>query len=61
MNPRVEQNYGGFMNIPAVGQMQTSNQGYGISTGYNVAAHWMRQELDITELPEYLPPRLRSE
>ena len=49
------------MNIPAVGQMQTSNQGYGISTGYNVAAHWMRQGLDITELPEYLPPRLRSE
>lgn len=39
MNSRVDQNYGGFINIPPVGQMQSSTQGYGLSTGYNVLFH----------------------
>ncbi|KAK8816894.1 hypothetical protein WA577_002688 [Blastocystis sp. JDR] len=40
MNSRVDQNYGGFINIPPVGQMQSSTQGYGLSTGYNTSQNF---------------------
>ena len=61
MNSRVDQNYGGFINIPPVGQMQSSTQGYGLSTGYNVQSNRSDFNVDITELSEHLSPCSSSE